>query len=581
MLHHNLKNIWWSHFIFIATIIHFIICQIIFFYFIGGENFSFSIKWILLTSILLTLIPYLSKKTWFAIIWLLIYTIIIHANILYYRYYSTLIPIDSIYNFKINEFFALKGSILRSFRFIDIWLYIPCISLFIIYLCTRKHTYKISILTLVPALTILCIIFLIYIYPNNEKIQKDLSSNFGQFKQTYAYLWFGYPAFVYYSISINNENHELSQQQLKEIKTFISCKNNNNSKQEYNLFDKNIILIIVESLETFTINQKIDGQEITPFLNKLIKDSLTFYAPKVVTQVKDGMSSDAQLIINTGLLPLQNGAACYLSRTYPSISQLLKHKNHFSSCITFIGYTPSIWNQVSMCNYLHYDKLYDIKDFDYNDSFNIGMSDIALFEQSIPIITKLEQPFFIQFITASSHTPFIIPQTCKKINISNKYHPDLIKYIESINYTDNALSILFSRLNEANLLNNSTIILTGDHYAFSNYFRKNILQTSQNISIIDSTDFLPFIVYNGGKSGTYNNILGQVDIFPSLIDIFQLKTKWYGLGQSIFSTSPPQAAVTPALNVVGNSTIDIARLTKAWYISNLVIRGNYFKIIQK
>ena len=66
---------------------------------------------------------------------------------------------------------------------------------------------------------------------------------------------------------------------------------------------KNLIYIQVESLENFVIGQKINGKEITPNLNKLVQSSL--YFPNTFEQVNEGTSSDADLMVNTSMLPLR------------------------------------------------------------------------------------------------------------------------------------------------------------------------------------------------------------------------------------------------------------------------------------
>ena len=50
----------------------------------------------------------------------------------------------------------------------------------------------------------------------------------------------------------------------------------------------NCIVILAESLESWVLEKEVEGQEITPYMNKLLKDSTTLYAPHVLTQVKGG-----------------------------------------------------------------------------------------------------------------------------------------------------------------------------------------------------------------------------------------------------------------------------------------------------
>ena len=78
---------------------------------------------------------------------------------------------------------------------------------------------------------------------------------------------------------------------------------------------KNLILILVESFQSWPIGLEVDGIEVTPYINSLVNRDDCLYFSNMMPQVKDGRSSDAQLIINTGLLPLRVGAASSLCST--------------------------------------------------------------------------------------------------------------------------------------------------------------------------------------------------------------------------------------------------------------------------
>ena len=57
---------------------------------------------------------------------------------------------------------------------------------------------------------------------------------------------------------------------------------------------KNIIKIQLESFQTFLINKKVNGKEVTPFLNKLSTGNEDFrYYPNFFHQTGQGKTSDA------------------------------------------------------------------------------------------------------------------------------------------------------------------------------------------------------------------------------------------------------------------------------------------------
>lgn len=57
------------------------------------------------------------------------------------------------------------------------------------------------------------------------------------------------------------------------------------------------------------VNESINGQEITPNLNRLTKNSLLF--SKYHEQVNTGVSSDADFLTNTSTYPIRKGSTFY------------------------------------------------------------------------------------------------------------------------------------------------------------------------------------------------------------------------------------------------------------------------------
>ncbi|MFP3340138.1 hypothetical protein R0J91_19325, partial [Micrococcus sp. SIMBA_131] len=68
---------------------------------------------------------------------------------------------------------------------------------------------------------------------------------------------------------------------------------------------KNLILISLESTQAFMLNGSVNGEEATPFLNKLKEDS--FFFPNFYHQTAQGKTSDAEFMIDSSLYPLSGG----------------------------------------------------------------------------------------------------------------------------------------------------------------------------------------------------------------------------------------------------------------------------------
>lgn len=107
-----------------------------------------------------------------------------------------------------------------------------------------------------------------------------------------------------------------------------------------------LVIILCESLESWVLERTVEGKEITPCLNALLKSPSTLYAPYVLTQVAGGRSIDCQLLLNAGLLPINAGAYSmkYPSHTYFTLTKAMKEK-FLSKSYLFTVDKPIVWNQ--------------------------------------------------------------------------------------------------------------------------------------------------------------------------------------------------------------------------------------------
>ncbi|MDT3895794.1 glycerol phosphate lipoteichoic acid synthase, partial [Staphylococcus aureus] len=71
-----------------------------------------------------------------------------------------------------------------------------------------------------------------------------------------------------------------------------------------------IIKIHLESFQTFLINKKVNGKEVTPFLNKLSSGKEQFtYFPNFFHQTGQGKTSDSEFTMDNSLYGLPQGSA--------------------------------------------------------------------------------------------------------------------------------------------------------------------------------------------------------------------------------------------------------------------------------
>ena len=229
---------------------------------------------------------------------------------------------------------------------------------------------------------------------------------------------------------------------------------------------KNLIIVQMESFQNFPIHQKLNGQEITPVLNGLAKEG--FYFPHVFQQIGPGNTSDAEFMSNTSIYPTAEIAMStgYGNRELPSLPRLLQ--KHGYEANTFHINKVTFWDRNKLYPALHFDKYYD-KPYYTNDHFNdFGASDEEMYRVGIEKLTEIKaqnKPFYAQFVTTSSHSPFVIPKDRRHITLpADLEGTTLGNYIAAINYTDYAIGTLVDRLKQAGMWDNTMLVFYGDHF---------------------------------------------------------------------------------------------------------------------
>ncbi|MDE6269601.1 MAG: hypothetical protein K2M12_01935, partial [Muribaculaceae bacterium] len=142
------------------------------------------------------------------------------------------------------------------------------------------------------------------------------------------FLMFGQNLYILYQLStILSDSHvDLSPQQHKSLEEFCTGLDPQEVSMQANR-GKNLIFIIVESLDAEIVGRTLNGREITPNLNALARSNTSVSCLRVRPQIGEGNSCDGQLMYNVGLLPTTRyvGGADYVPALYrlPAMSRQL------------------------------------------------------------------------------------------------------------------------------------------------------------------------------------------------------------------------------------------------------------------
>jgi lipoteichoic acid synthase len=292
---------------------------------------------------------------------------------------------------------------------------------------------------------------------------------------------------------------------------------------------KNVVLISMESTQDFVINRKIDGQEITPFLNDLINDS--FYFSNIYDQTAQGKTSDSEFMIDTGLYPLASGSVFVQKpeNTYVSLSHILKEDDYYTS--VFHGNERTFWNRVNMYDALGYDHFYSERDYEVTEenSVNYGIKDMNFFEQTVDKVKELPQPFYSRLITLTNHFPFLLEEEDQLIDEADTEVDVVNRYVTTVRYQDEAIKEFFKDMKMQGMYEDTIFVLYGDHYGISEKFEDGVYElTGEEAIPVNHVGLqqVPLIIHIPGAGGKkISNIGGEIDIRPTILHLLGVKTE--------------------------------------------------------
>lgn len=258
---------------------------------------------------------------------------------------------------------------------------------------------------------------------------------------------------------------EVTQEQIDSLKQLDRSDRELTDRYRGIAAGRNVIVIQLESFQNFLINLTVDGQEITPNLNKLIEDSL--YFPHIYQQIGQGNTSDAEFMLNTSLYIPPNGAASqvYGNKELPSLPKLLKEYGYES--MTFHTNDIKFWNRDALYPALGIDQMYDDDFFGEDELIAFGASDDVLYEKTVSVLQNHAQTggrFYANVISMSAHHPYHLPDTFADLKLDSEREQQLLgRYFISQHYADAALGHFLEQLKQAGLWENSLIFIYGDH----------------------------------------------------------------------------------------------------------------------
>lgn len=293
---------------------------------------------------------------------------------------------------------------------------------------------------------------------------------------------------------------------------------------------KNLIVLQIESFQDFVINRTYNGVELTPNLNKLMKDN-TLYYPNYFEQVGMGNTSDAEFSTQNGMFPTVFGQSYTLYQKNKFNGLPIQMKANGYTSLVFHGYKPEFWNRGAAYPAQGWDRFYNDKDYTIKEPLGFGLNDFEFFDQNIEFLKHQTKPYYAFMITLSNHHPYVMPAKHKQVPVLPEHKGTLFgDYVNSVHYTDEAIGHLIEQLKANGMYDNTVIALYGDHHGLvksdteSNDVMTKLLGKPYRI---DEMVNVPLMIHVPGSGlQETNEIVGsQIDFLPTIMNIMGLQNE--------------------------------------------------------
>ena len=478
----------------------------------------------------------LSNNKYANIMFIVIYSLItlwmfIDAN--YFCYFNQTASINQL--FQLNSLFVVNESVRFSMPPKSVFLFgdIPFIYYMLKNIVDEKSYFGYTVLGIILIIAVFYLLIVIAINKKNKKLFTII--NHTEF-------------FAYHikDIIINIFGSFLKDKTTEENVDNLISKLNQERKNDKNQYygvgkGKNLIVIQLESVQNFVVNKKYNGQEITPNLNKLIKDN-SLYFDNFYQNIGRGNTSDAEFSVNNSLYPVIEGESyrLYEKNTFEGLPWLMRDEGYKSLAIH--GYKKEFWNRDKAYINQGFERFISEEDFDINEKIGFGISDKEMFSQAADKLAEIREPFYSMIISLSNHHPYLLPKKMQTIKLKKEDEGSIFgNYIQSIRYTDEALGNFIEKLKLNNLYDQSVIAIYGDHHGLN---CKDIAINKKMSEFLgynyDYEEMLniPLIIRipNLDETRKIETVGGHIDFMPTIMNIMGIDLdKKYVFGRDIIN----------------------------------------------
>lgn len=485
----------------------------------------------------------------------IILSIILYSNVVFYRFFTDFLTLPVL--FQTSNFGDLKESAITEINWYD-FIYFLDLVLLIALMKLYKNAEKLNPIKKLNRrayfLIAAAMLFLNLGLAETERPQL-LTRTFDRemlIKNLGTYNYHLYDVFLQSKSSAQRALADSSE--LAAIENYIETNYVEPNSEMFGVAKgRNVILVSLESIQSFVINNDVYGQEITPFLNDFIKDS--YYFDNFYHQTAQGKTSDSEFIVENSMYGLSRGAVFFThsGNTLNAMANQLRDMGYYTSAMH--ANNKSFWNRDIMYEAIGYDYYYSAADYEItpeNSKEPWGMKDKYFFEQSVDKMKMMRQPFYTKMITLTNHHPFHLDEEDKLIPEYDSNSGTFNRYFTTVRYMDEALKEFIQELKDQGIYENSIIVLYGDHYGISENHNEAMQQyLGKEVTPFVNADLqkVPFIIHipgvtDEGNGSVISTVSGQIDVKPTLLNLIGIDTRGdIQFGGDVFSEEHPNTVI--------------------------------------
>ena len=503
-------------------------------------------------------------------------TLLLYLNIIFYREFTDFITVKSVLGFsKVSQ--GLSGSSFSLMKPHDVlyWLDIATFIGLLVWLTIKKIPIKSQPVSKPMAIAVTCLSGLIF--SGNLALSEANRPQLLQrtFDRSYIVKYLGIDAYTIYdgikTGMTSSVRAHASSNGIDEVLDYTKKHYAEPNPETFGIAKgKNVIVLHLESFQQFLINMKVDGQEVTPFLNSIFQNQATISFDNFFHEVGQGKTSDAENMLETGTFGLPQGSLFTelgSDNVFQAAPAILGQKQGYTSAV-FHGNVASFWNRDHVYKNLGYDNFFDRSYFDESDeTLGYGILDKDLFSESAQYLEHLQQPFYTKFLSVTNHTPYYTDDKNFDFPSLNTGNSTVDNYVRTAHYLDQSLEQFFTYLKKSAIYQNSIFVIYGDHFGISNTDNKDLASAlgkdPDTWNEFDNAQMqrVPLMIHMPGytKGSVNHEYGGEIDVLPTLLHLLGIDDKDYlHFGTDLLSPQHDQVVafrngnfVTPKYTILG------------------------------